>query len=71
MAYVAVTIAEIEYSALQRQCLARRIPDQETLREAIAAWEERRNKHEVKVNWRFTMADARIRLKRLYPLTKN
>jgi hypothetical protein len=35
--------------------------------EEIAALEERRNKHKVKVNWRFTMADARIRLKRLYP----
>ena len=63
--------AEIEFSALQRQCLGRRIPDQETLREEIAAWEEHRNEQEVKVNWRFTTADARIRLKRLYPSIKN
>jgi hypothetical protein len=66
-----LNMAEIEFSALQRQCLDRRIPDQETLREEIAAWEERRNAHEVQVNWRFTTADARIRLKRLYPSIKN
>ena len=66
-----LNMAAIECSALQRQCLARRIPDQETLREEIAAWEERRNAQEVKVHWRFTTADARIRRKRLYPSIKN
>ena len=66
-----LNMAEIEFSALQRQCLDRRIPDQETLREEIVAWEERRNAQEVQVNWRFTTADARIRLKRLYPSIKN
>ena len=66
-----LTMADIACSALQRQCLDRRIPDQETLREDIAAGEERRNAHEVQVNWRFTTADARIRLKRLYPSIKN
>ena len=66
-----LNMAEIEFSALQRQCLDRRIPDQETLREEIAAWEERRNEQGMKVNWRFTTADARIRLKRLYPSIKN
>jgi DDE superfamily endonuclease len=66
-----LNMAEIEFSALQRQCLDRSIPDQATLREEIAAWEERRNAHEVTVNWRFTTADARIRLKRLYPSIKN
>lgn len=66
-----LNMAEIEFSALQRQCLDRRIPDQETLREEIAAWEEHRNAHAVKVNWRFTTADARIRLRRLYPSIKN
>ena len=66
-----LNMAEIEFSALQRQCLDRRIPDQETLREEIAAWEERRNAQEVKVHWRFTTADARIRLKRLYPSIQN
>ena len=66
-----LNMAEIEFSALQRQCLDRRVPDQETLREEMAAWEERRNAHEMTVNWRFTTADARIRLKRLYPSIKN
>ena len=66
-----LNMAEIEFSALQRQCLGRRIPDQETLRKEITAWEERRNEQEVTVNWRFTTADARIRLKRLYPSIKN
>jgi transposase len=66
-----LNMAEIEFSALQRQCLDRRLPDQETLREEIAAWEDRRNEQEVKVNWRFTTADARIRLQRLYPSIKN
>jgi len=47
------------------------MPDQETLREDIAAWAERRNAHEVQVNGRFPTADARIRLKRLYPSIKN
>jgi DDE superfamily endonuclease len=66
-----LNMAEIACSALQRQCLDRRIPDQETLREEIAAWEDRRNEQEVQVNWRFTTADARIRLQRLYPSIKN
>ena len=51
-----LNMADIEFSALQRQCLDRRIPDQETLREEIAVWENRRHKQAVKVNWRFTWA---------------
>ena len=66
-----LNMAEIELSALQRQCLDHRIPNQETLREEVAAWEDRRNEQEAKVNWRFTTADARIRLRRLYPSIKN
>jgi hypothetical protein len=60
-------MAEIELSVLQRQCLDRRIPDQETLKREIAAWECERNQHAVKANWRFTTEDARIKLKKLYP----
>jgi DDE superfamily endonuclease len=60
-------MAEIELSVLQRQCLNRRIPDQETLKREVAAWEQNRNHHAVKVNWRFTTEDARIKLKKLYP----
>ena len=60
-------MAEIELSVLNRQCLKRRIPDQDTLKLEIAAWEEERNQKSDSVNWRFTTADARIKLKRLYP----
>lgn len=60
-------MAEIEIGVLSRQCLKRRIPDQETLRVEIAAWEKQRNEDAVIVNWRFTTDDARIKLKSLYP----
>jgi len=60
-------MAEIELSVLQRQCLDRRIPDQETLKREVAAWEHNRNHQAVKANWRFTTKDARIKLKKLYP----
>ncbi len=60
-------MAEIELSALTRQCLARRIPDQETLKQEVAAWERVRNRVATTVDWQFTTADARIKLKRLYP----
>jgi hypothetical protein len=60
-------MAEIELSVLNRQCLNRRLPDQDTLKLEIAAWEEERNQKFHSVNWRFTTADARIKLKRLYP----
>jgi len=60
-------MAEIEIGVLSRQCLNRRIPDQETLRAEINAWQELRNKKTICVNWRFTTADARIKLKNLYP----
>ena len=49
------------------QCLDRRIPDKQTLSREVAAWQDRRNKHQTKADWRFTTADARIKLKRLYP----
>jgi hypothetical protein len=66
-----LNMAEIEFSALQRQCLDRRIPDRETLQAEVTAWEQWRNDQAVKVHWRFTTADARIRLKRLYPSVKS
>ena len=62
-----LNMAEIELSVLARQCLARRIPDQETLKQEVAAIETKRNKGNHSVDWRFTTADARIKLKRLYP----
>ena len=63
-----LNIAEIELSALGRQCLDRRIPDQATLTTEVAAWEEERNAEQVTVNWQFTTTDARIKLKHLYPV---
>ena len=62
-----LNMAEIELSVLGRQCLAQRIPDKGRLTEEAAAWEERRNRHRIRIDWRFTTADARIKLKRLYP----
>jgi len=62
-----LNMAEIELSVLGRQCLSRRIPDQQTLQREIAAWEKNRNTKETTIDWRFTTEDARIKLKRLYP----
>lgn len=60
-------MAEIEIGVMSRQCLNRRIPDQKTLRREINAWQKQRNQKTVCVDWRFTTADARIKLKSLYP----
>ncbi len=63
-----LNMAELELSHLSRQCLNRRIPDQKTLKEEVTAWFEERNTREVKVNWQFTAQDARVKLKKLYPI---
>jgi hypothetical protein len=52
---------------LSSQCLDRRIPDKQTLTGEAAAWEADRNKSHTKTDWQFTTADARVKLKRLYP----
>jgi hypothetical protein len=62
-----LNMAEIELSALGRQCLARRIAQAPTLTAHIDQWIHRRNAAGVKVDWQFTTADARIKLRRLYP----
>jgi DDE superfamily endonuclease len=62
-----LNMAEIELSVLSRQCLDRRIPDQDALRRETAAWTERRNTAKATIEWRFTTADARVKLKKLYP----
>ena len=62
-----LNMAEIELSILQRQCLDRRIPDEATLKREVAAWEERRNKEQATIDWRFSITDAREKLQRLYP----
>jgi hypothetical protein len=60
-------MAEIELSILSRQCLDRRIPDQEILKKEIASWQEKRNTTAQPMKWRFTNEDARVKLKKLYP----
>jgi hypothetical protein len=62
-----LNMAEIELSALSRQCLDRRIADKEVLQREVAAWEQQRNRAGTTVDWRFTTDDARIKLKQLYP----
>ncbi len=63
-------MAEIELSVFTKQCLTRRIADIETLRREAKAWARRRNAEQTGVDWHFTPADARIKLKRLYPQIK-
>ena len=61
-------MAEIELSVLARQCLDRRIPDQQTRAEEVGAWEAERNAYEESsTDWRFSTQEARIKLKHLYP----
>ena len=62
-----LNMAEIEFSALSKQCLNRRIPCQDKLINEVKAWEQERNKKKIGCNWQFTAEDARIRLKKLYP----
>lgn len=62
-----LNVAECELSVVARQCLDRRIPDLETLRREVTAWEQDRNVAAVGVDWQFTTTDARVKLKRLYP----
>jgi hypothetical protein len=61
--------AEIEFSVFSRQCLDDRIPDEATLKMQIAALQAERNAASATVNWRFTSPNARVKLKRLYPVT--
>jgi len=62
-----LNMAELELSVLARQCVNRRIPDTQTLGTEVAAWERDRNAAAVQIDWQFTTADARVKLKRLYP----
>ncbi len=62
--------AEIEPGILGRQGLDRRIPDRDKLPREVAAWQQRRKESRANVNWQFTTADARVKLKRLYPTTE-
>ena len=62
-----LNMAETELSVLSRQCLNRRIADAETLAREVAAWKARRDSDQTTIRWQFTAADARIKLRRLYP----
>jgi DDE superfamily endonuclease len=62
-----LNIAEIELSVLANQCLNRRIPNQPTLEDELKAWNINRNQQASKVNWQFTTADTRVKLRHLYP----
>ncbi len=63
-----LNVAECELSVLHRQCLNRRLPDQLAVEQETAAWEAQRNQLAVTIDWHFTTADARIKLKHLYPV---
>ena len=62
-----LNMAEIELGVMARQCLADRTEDKPTLAAQVRAWAARRNRLHCRVDWRFTTADARVKLKRLYP----
>lgn len=62
-----LNMAEIELSALKGQCLNQRIPDMATMQRRVAVWGKNRNNQSKKINWQFTTADARIKLRNLYP----
>lgn len=65
-----LNVAECEFAVLTRQCLSRRIESVEELRRQVGAWENARNDRLVEAQWRFTTADARTKLRRLYPSTQ-
>jgi uncharacterized small protein (DUF1192 family) len=62
-----LNMAETELSVLSSQCLDQRISTRQILIDEVTAWEAARNKHHAKADWQFTTADARVKLKRLYP----
>ncbi len=66
-----LNMAEIEFSVFSKQCLARRIGDEETLKREIAALEAQRNQARATIDWRFSTEDARVKLHHLYPSVSN
>jgi transposase len=65
-----LNMAEIELSAMEKQCLREHTPDEPALRHQVEAWERGRNQRRMVIHWQFTTADARIKLHRLYPQIK-
>jgi hypothetical protein len=66
-----LNMAEIEIGVLTTQCLGRRLDNADVLRSEVGAWEERRNKQQVQIHWSFTIAVARHKLKKLYPVVEH
>lgn len=66
-----LNMVEPEQSVMAQQCLGRRVPDCETMKQTTTAWYEQRNEADATVNWQFTADDARIKLKRLYPVIED
>ncbi len=66
-----LNMAEIEFSIFSKQCLDRRIGDEEILKREIAALEAQRNQAQATIDWRFSTGDARIKLQHLYPSVSN
>jgi len=62
-----LNMAELDLSVLQRQCLKQRLADRAAMEREVAAWALRRNEQIKRIDWQFTTADARIKLRRLYP----
>lgn len=63
-----LNMAETEFSVLSRQCTAQRFPDRARLEQYVTAWEHKRNAKKITVNWTFTIAQARKKMKRAYPV---
>lgn len=66
-----LNMVELELSVLVRQCLKERIPELETLKQELLVWESERNGNQVKVDWRFRIEDARVKLSKIYPTYQN
>jgi predicted AAA+ superfamily ATPase len=64
-------MAEVEWNALGTECLDRRVPDEETLRDETTAWENQRNNRDTSVDWQFMTDDAQIKLNQLYPVSED
>ncbi len=63
-----LNMAEVEISVLTEQCLDRRLGNQEAVAKEVGAWETERNNNKATIDWRFTIPNARDKLKRLYPV---
>jgi hypothetical protein len=62
-----LNMAEIEIGVMSGQCLDRRLDSQQFVAKEVAAWQQRRNHEEAKIQWTFTVSDARVKLTKIYP----